>query len=105
MKEDNVSISVKLNRLKKIVKRVDEIANGENVNVSFEYLVGSCFPQAMDNMKDALFHARTNGYVDGMRDTVNELLDLARKENNFDSLVVRLSEMADGLERKDKKIA
>ena len=105
MKEDSVSVSVKLNRLKKIVERVDKTANGKNVDVSFEYLVGSCFPQAMSNMKDALFHARTNGYVNGMRDTVNELLDLAHKENNFDSLVVRLSEMADGLERKDKKDA
>ena len=36
--------------------------------VSFEFLVGSCFPNVMDNIKEEMRRQYTMGYVEGQKD-------------------------------------
>ena len=58
-------ITVKREKFDKIV----DIVNRDNLEeVSFEFLVGSCFPQALENIKKALAQQHTAGYVAGYSD-------------------------------------
>ena len=61
-------ITVKYGTLKKVVKAIDKINPTDNTEISFEYLVGSCFPSVLRNIKQALHTQYTNGYVEGLRE-------------------------------------
>jgi hypothetical protein len=101
-KQDKINVSVKLNKLKKIVNAVDAISKGKNIDISFEYLVGSCFPHALDNMKDALARAHTQGFVEGRVEQNGRLLDYAMKVRDLDALIALMSEFEDNNSPKGK---
>lgn len=61
-------ITVKYGTLKKVVKAIDKINPTDDTEISFEYLVGSCFPDILKNIKKALHTQYTNGYVEGLRE-------------------------------------
>ena len=61
-------ITVKYGTLKKVVKAIDKINPTDDTEISFEYLVGSCFPNVLKNIKQALHTQYTNGYVEGLRE-------------------------------------
>jgi hypothetical protein len=61
-------ITVKYGTLKKVVKAIDKINPTDDTEISFEYLVGSCFPNILKNIKQALHTQYTNGYVEGLRE-------------------------------------
>ena len=60
--------TVKYGTLKKVVKAIDKINPTDDTEISFEYLVGSCFPNVLKNIKQALHTQYTNGYVEGLRE-------------------------------------
>ena len=35
---------------------------------SFEYIIGSCFPQAFENIKNRIHLAHTQGYLEGLQE-------------------------------------
>lgn len=58
-------ITTKMETLTKVYK----ILKKNNINeVSFEFLVGSCFPNVMDNIKEEMRRQYTMGYVEGQKD-------------------------------------
>ena len=61
-------ITVKYGTLKKVVKAIDKINPTDDTEISFEYLIGSCFPNVLKNIKQALHTQYTNGYVEGLRE-------------------------------------
>lgn len=64
--------TVKLSKLKKIlatwesIKTPDE--NGE-IEVTMEYLIGSCFPDLWRRFQDNIRDQYTKGYIAGVKDT------------------------------------
>ena len=62
--------SVLKNLLKSMVRRGIRTANPieEDPDVTFEYLVGSCFPTIFQNVQSALNEEHTLGYMEGYKD-------------------------------------
>lgn len=58
-------ITVDIEKLGKIYKAAKKIGMKE---VSFEYLIGSCFPKAYQNIKEELRRQYTMGYAEGQKD-------------------------------------
>ena len=54
------------------IERVDkmyQILKDSGVEeASFEYIIGSCFPQAFENIKTKIRESYTQGYLDGLND-------------------------------------
>lgn len=61
-------ITVKYNTLIKMVKALDRINPTDDTDVSFEYIVGSCFPDVLQNIKQAMRNQYTQGYITGLRE-------------------------------------
>lgn len=58
-------ITTKMETLTKVYK----ILKKNNIKeVSFEFLVGSCFPNVMDNIKEEMRRQYTMGYMEGQKD-------------------------------------
>ena len=58
-------ITTKMETLTKVYK----ILKKNNIEeVSFEFLVGSCFPNVMDNIKEEMRRQYTMGYMEGQKD-------------------------------------
>lgn len=58
--------AVKLHKIDKIVKDTNM------KEVSFEFLVGSCFPKALQNIKEEMRRQYTLGYTEGLKENNNE---------------------------------
>ena len=56
------SITTKMETLEKVYKMAKKSGVKE---VSFEFLVGSCFPNIMDNIKEELRRQYTIGFIEG----------------------------------------
>lgn len=59
---DKITVSIK--KLDKIMKILHETNTEE---VSFEFLVASCFPHILDNIKEEMRHQHALGYVEGLK--------------------------------------
>lgn len=71
--ENEIGMAITYKKLKKIVGSLDKINFRDNDMVSFEYIVGSCFPNVYENIQIKIKQAYTQGYIDGLnsRDEVN----------------------------------
>lgn len=47
-----------------------------NLNITFEYLVGSFFPEIVSNINEQMNNQYTNGYFQGRQDALEELESL-----------------------------
>ena len=52
---------------KKFKKIVNAIKRNNIEKISFEFLVGSCFPDAFKNIKEEMRRQYTLGYTEGLR--------------------------------------
>ena len=68
LKMDKITVSLK--RLREIVNNL-KILPDDN-EVSFTYVVGSCFPNLYKNVMDSLKDSYTEGYIQGLKDAKNE---------------------------------
>jgi len=60
---DDLKIDIeKFNRIVKAIKK------SNMKEVSFEFLVGSCFPKALENVKEEMRRQYTLGYVEGQKE-------------------------------------
>ena len=57
-------ITVDIEKLGKVYRAAKKIGMKE---VSFEYLVGSCFPNVYQNIKEELRRQYTKGYAEGQK--------------------------------------
>lgn len=62
-------LKVDIEKFNKIVKAIRKT---EMKEVSFEFLVGSCFPKALDNIKEEMRRQYTLGYVEGQKEGKND---------------------------------
>lgn len=71
--ENEIGMAITYKKLKKIVGSLDKINFRDDDMVSFEYIVGSCFPNVYENIQIKIKQAYTQGYADGLknRDGVN----------------------------------
>ena len=71
--ENEIGMAITYKKLKKIVGSLDKINFRDNDMVSFEYIVGSCFPNVYENIQTKIRQAYTQGYADGLnsKDGVN----------------------------------
>lgn len=65
--------SVKLTRVKAAIKQIEDHYQDcperlEDVEVTFEYLVGSFFPRIIDNINSKMNDTYTQGYLQGLKD-------------------------------------
>lgn len=65
--------SVKLTRVKAAIKQIEDHYQDcperlEDVEVTFEYLVGSFFPRIIDNINSRMNDTYTQGYLQGLKD-------------------------------------
>ena len=63
-----MDITVKYKTLKNMVKALEKINPTDDTDVSFEFIVGSCFPSIFDNIKKEMHAQYTAGYVAGLRE-------------------------------------
>lgn len=65
--------TIKFTRLKSFIEQVEKQYKGdiEELEISFECLVGSFYPKVWQNMQAALAHEHTLGYIEG-RESLNE---------------------------------
>ena len=54
--------------IEKFNKVVKAIRKSNMKEVSFEFLVGSCFPKALENVKEEMRRQYTIGYVEGQKE-------------------------------------
>ena len=53
----------------KKLHKIDKIVKDTNMKeVSFEFLIGSCFPKALQNIKEEMRRQYTLGYTEGLRE-------------------------------------
>lgn len=64
-------IKVKYGLLKKITDALEKIGFSEDDEVTFEYVVGSCFPDIYENVKEVMRQQYTMGYIAGLNDGKN----------------------------------
>ena len=68
--------SVKLSRVKAAIKQIEEHYEEnperlEEVEITFEYLIGSFFPEIIKNIKSTMNEIYTQGYFQGLEDGRN----------------------------------
>lgn len=65
---------VKLSRLKKVISLLEQHNNHlEDMEVTFEYIIASCFPRVWTNIQKRLAYEHTQGYIEGREDMKNEI--------------------------------
>ncbi len=53
----------------KKLHKIDKIIKDTNMKeVSFEFLIGSCFPKALQNIKEEMRRQYTLGYTEGLKE-------------------------------------
>lgn len=57
-------------------KTFDKMTNAINKHdmkeITFEFIVGSCFPHIMDNIKEEMRRQYTLGYIEGQKEGSND---------------------------------
>jgi len=62
-------LHVSYEKFRKIYKKTKELGMKE---ISFEFLVGSCFPKALENIKEEMRRQYTLGYIAGQKGDDND---------------------------------
>lgn len=62
-------LKIDIDKFNKVVKA---IRRNDMKEVSFEFLVGSCFPKALENIKQEMRRQYTLGYVEGQKEGKND---------------------------------
>jgi hypothetical protein len=68
-KEKNID-TVKLSHLDKMVKTL-KAKNKKDIDISFEFIIASCFPRCFKNIQDSLKEQYTLGYIQGLNEKTN----------------------------------
>lgn len=66
--EKELGMAITYKKLKKIVNSLEKINFRDEDMVSFEYIIGSCFPNVYNNIQEKFKKVYTQGYIDGRED-------------------------------------
>ena len=109
--------TVKLSKLKQLLTQIETDTQSDKIDISFEFICATCFPQIYENIKDRISQAYIDGFQDGLKNqnfkaapspandnikniidytnlSINELNNGLRKleEVNFDKNIVDFKE-------------
>lgn len=64
-------ITVTYGKLKKIMKRLRQMNFQDSDEVSFEFIIGSCFPDIYNNIQEEMRRQHAMGYAEGLKNSKN----------------------------------
>ena len=83
MDKNNIDIT-KLSRVQKVIDAVKRTVTEEDPDVTFEYIVGSCFPTVFENVQKKLRDEHMEGYLEGLaasKDlTIEQICDMIKEK-------------------------
>lgn len=87
----------KLSKIKKLIAQVEKISDVDDPTLSFEFLIGSLYPEVYGNVQETIRYAHTQGYInaflgDDWEDTQRDM-----KLNILNNEVESLGELVDNV--------
>lgn len=64
-------ITVTYGKLKKIMKQLRQMNFQDSDEVSFEFIIGSCFPDIYNNIQEEMRRQHAMGYAEGLKSNKN----------------------------------
>ena len=64
-------ITVTYGKLKKIMKQLRQMNFQDDDEVSFEFIIGSCFPDIYNNIQEEMRRQHAMGYAEGLKNSKN----------------------------------
>ena len=86
----------KLSKIKKLIAQVEKISDVDDPTLSFEFLIGSLYPEVYGNVQETIRYARTQGYIDA---SLNASLGDDRKDTQRDMKLNILNNEVESLGR------
>lgn len=83
----------KLSKIKKLIAQVEKISDVEDPTLSFEFLIGSLYPEVYGNVQETIRYARTQGYIDASLSDYREDIQRDIKLNILNNEVVALGDL------------
>lgn len=83
----------KLSKIKKLIAQVEKISDVEDPTLSFEFLIGSLYPEVYGNVQETIRYARTQGYIDASLGDDREDIQRDIKLNILNNEVVALGNL------------
>lgn len=68
-----IKMTITYKKLKKIINNLEKRNFRDEDMVSFEYIIGSCFPNVYKNIQEKLKEVYTQGYIDGKEDREKDI--------------------------------
>lgn len=87
----------KLSKIKKLIAQVEKISDVEDPTLSFEFLIGSLYPEVYGNVQETIRYARTQGYIDASLSDYREDIQRDIKLNILNNEVVALGDLIDNV--------
>lgn len=70
--EKEIGVAITYKKLKKVIEPLEKMNFKDEDMVSFEYIIGSCFPNIYDNIQKRIREVYTQGYIDGQKEKEEE---------------------------------
>lgn len=83
----------KLSKIKKLIAQVEKISDVDDPTLSFEFLIGSLYPEVYGNVQETIRYARTQGYIDASLGDEREDIQRDIKLNILNNEVVALGNL------------
>ena len=95
----------KLSKIKKLIAQVEKISDVEDPTLSFEFLIGSLYPEVYGNVQETIRYARTQGYIDASLSDNREDIQRDIKLNILNNEVESLGRLVDNVWEKVLEMA
>ena len=95
----------KLSKIKKLIAQVEKISNVEDPTLSFEFLIGSLYPEVYGNVQEAIRGACVQGYIDASLGDDREDIQRDIKLNILNNEVESLGRLVDNVWEKILEMA
>lgn len=87
----------KLSKIKKLIAQVEKISDVEDPTLSFEFLIGSLYPEVYGNVQETIRYAHTQGYINAFLGDDWEDIQRDMKLNILNNEVESLGELVDNV--------
>lgn len=71
MSDNQNNLTCSFKKLKKIVNHLKRAGMTNSSEIHFEFLVGSCFPNVLENIKAEMMNQHSKGYAEGYEEGKN----------------------------------
>lgn len=95
----------KLSKIKKLIAQVEKISDVDDPTLSFEFLIGSLYPEVYGNVQETIRYARTQGYIDASLGDEREDIQRDIKLNILNNEAESLGRLVDNVWEKVLEMA